>query len=164
LAEIERASADNNGAFGNELAGADTLADAQILLFDYSVKLLGYAKDVDFNFVGDTRIDLTLPAAATTYRFSLIRIVNRGTTASLTTAQFGVFTQPAGAPIALVTGGSSMATITSNTVNVDRNAMEATFAVSPFNSFNYDHLFFRITQAQGAAASGDVFIFGFPMP
>ena len=32
LAEIEKASADNNGAFGNELAGSDTLADALALL------------------------------------------------------------------------------------------------------------------------------------
>ena len=124
-----------------------------------AVILAGYALNVDFNSVADTAITLALPSGVSRWRWQSTCIHNTGTTASLTTAQYGIFTATGGGGVALVASGSSMATITSNTLNTDRNALSTGFAVNANNVFDYTTLYFRVTQAQGAAASGNVYLY-----
>jgi len=54
-----------------------------------------------------------------------------------------------------------MTAITSNNVNSTTNAMSAT---APGGIWNVTTLYFRVTQAQGASANCNVYIYVQPMP
>jgi hypothetical protein len=123
-------------------------------------QLLGYAVGVDFNAVADTSIVLDVPYGE--WRLSVVGIANTGATASLTTAQYGLFSAAGGGGTALVASGTAMSGLTSATVNANGSYMQTAAAVSA--RLNLTTVHFRITQAQGAAASGNVYIIGFYLP
>lgn len=123
---------------------------------------LGYLKGINLNATGDNSITLTLPTGITSYRVQLVRIHNVGTTASLTTAQAGVFTGAGGTGTTIVTA-TALSSLTQNTINTAGAALDLT--VVPTNAFfNHTTMFFRVTVAQGAAATADVYIYGFAFP
>lgn len=110
----------------------------------------------------DTNINLNLPS--TNYRVNAIFLNNvGGATASLTTAQLGVFTAGGGGGLQLV-APALVNTITSNTINVDRNVAALTVTGNAANALNVNPLVARVTVAQGAAASAKLCIYGSPMP
>lgn len=121
--------------------------------------ILGFAKTVDLNTVGDTHIFLSLPT--TNWLFEGVWVVNKGTTASLTNAQFGLFSAAAGGGTALVAGGTALSSITSDTINTATNAF---VSVSNTVAYNFTSVYFRVTTQQGAAATADVYITGHPLP
>lgn len=149
---------------GNNTGGAANAADltrAQVNnMLGSGVILAGYANAVDFNAVADTVIALTLPT--TNYRLFLCSITNQGTTASLTTAQFGLFSAAAGGGTAVIASGTAMSPLTSNAANTATSYMQTAPSISAW--YNFTTLYFRVTQAQGAAASGSVYIFVQPLP
>lgn len=123
----------------------------------------GFATGINFNSVGDTAITIALPAGITNYRINNFLVTNTGTTASLTTAQFGVFSAAAGGGTAISAAGQSMAGLTSNTVNTNGSILNVAPATT--NGYlNFTTLFFRITTAQGAAATGNFYIVIVPLP
>lgn len=137
---------------------AITVAAAQAN-FGYSAIIGGFANNVNFNAVGDTQITITAPTG--NYRINSITIVNQGATAALNVAQYGLFSAAGGGGTALVAGGTAMNSITSNTVNTAVNHLvNATVTAT----WNLSSVFFRITTAQGAAASGSVYIIIQPLP
>jgi hypothetical protein len=125
-----------------------------------SPQLLGYAIGVDFNAVADTAITINLPYGW--WRLSVVGFTNTGTTASLTTAQYGLFTAAGGAGTALVSSGTALSGLTSNTINTNGSYGQTAASVSAY--LNLTTVYFRVTQAQGAAASGNVYIIGFYLP
>lgn len=132
-----------------------TQAQASALLVN-PVITLGVA--VDFNTVGDYAI--TIPSWITRWGVNAFRILNSGTTASLTTAQYGIFTGAGGTGTAIIASGSSLAAITSNAANTAANFLQPGLTVSAY--WSVSTVYFRVTQAQGAAASGTVYLILIP--
>jgi hypothetical protein len=128
---------------------------------DSGMVLLGQATNVNFNSAGDTAITINIAASAE-WRMFIVAITNTGTTASLTTAQYGLFTASGGGGTALVASGTAMSGLTSNTVNTPTNYIQAAPAVGV--RLNITTVYFRITTPQGAAASGNVYIYGNLLP
>lgn len=148
---------------GNNTGGAAapsdlTVAQTQVLLA-YPLILGGWANNVNLNAVADTEITITSPT--TNYRIAAIYVFNTGTTASLTTAQIGVFSASGGGGTAHLASGTALSGITSNTVNTGVNTVNFGLAGPVLNRAS---LFFRVTQAQGAAAAASVYIQIQPFP
>lgn len=116
---------------------------------------------VDFNSVADHAVTVSIPGSAGTYRLNTVVALNTGTTASLTTAKFGVFSAAAGGGTALLAAGQVMTGATTTGVNTTA-ALVST--AGPNSFYNFSTLYFRITTAQGAAASGSVYLVVQPLP
>lgn len=122
----------------------------------------GYALSVNANAVADTAITIKCPT--TNYRISSFIIQNTGTTASLTTAQFGVFTATGGGGTAISAAGQVLSGLTSNAIGASSATVNLTPATTTNAVFNNTTLYFRITQAQGAAATVNVYVILTPLP
>lgn len=126
-----------------------------------AIILLGYAKAINANSVADTAIPISMPAGTSTYRLQSILFNNVGTTAILTVARAGVFSSTGG-------GGTTLAAdqvlsgATSNAVNTVGAASSLTVNSTAY--YNFATVQFRIGTAQGAAATIDVYVYGFAFP
>lgn len=141
-----------SGVLANARGGTGVANPAQILG--------GYANNVNLNSVADTTIAISLPSGVTKYRISNVIVYNKGTTASLTTAAAAIYSAAAAAGTAVV-APAALSSITSNTIDVATNYVILTPIIA---AFDYTTLFFRVTTAQGAAATGDVYLYVQPMP
>lgn len=126
-----------------------------------SAVLLGYAKAINLNAIADTAITLTIPAGAT-FRIQAGVLVNNGTTASLTTARVGVFSAAGGGGSALF-ADQAVSAITTNAVNTNAASLNLAIALGAA-ALNFTTVYLRVGTAQGAAASGDFYLYGFVMP
>lgn len=125
----------------------------------------GYAVSVNANSVGDTAIAINCPTP--NYRISSVVIQNVGTTASLTTAQFGIFTATGGGGTAISAAGQVLTALTSNTTGANGavlNHVPATNPTAVWTVASNSTLYFRITTAQGAAATLRVYVIIHPLP
>jgi len=138
----------NTGSTANS---ADlTVAQVQTML---SVPQVEVTVAVDFNSA-NTDFPITIPTHFTKYRVFLGYTANSGTTASITTARGGLFTQAAGAGIALVPD-AALSGLTSNAADTVGN----TIAQNPIITVTLTRastptIYYRVSTAQGAAASG----------
>jgi hypothetical protein len=106
--------------------------------------------DVDLNTVADYPITVPLPPTGF-YRINAVFVANTGNTASLTTAKIGVFSAASGGGTAIVTSGTALSAITSNTVNTAAGMTNLTVAQA--NAFwNLTTIYVRVTTGQGASA------------
>lgn len=114
--------------------------------------LLGFSATINFNAVTDHPIPIALPPGFTRYRIQGINTINTGAASTLTTAQYGVFTSPGGAGTVIVASGSALSSLTSNAAATTTSLL----VVGPVITAYYTNttLYYRVTQAQGAAASG----------
>jgi hypothetical protein len=119
------------------------------------------ATAVNFNAVGDTAMAITLPTGFTRYTLGNIRI--SGASASLTTAQFGLFTAASGGGTAIISGGTAI-TVSTASDNTNNNAMIATPSNANTQSFTAATLYFRVTNAEGSAATAGVTLVYTPLP
>lgn len=161
LANMPALTLKGNNTGGSAAANDLTFTTVNPML-NYSTYIAAFATGVNFNAVGDTTLNITLPGGITNWRLFAFSISNEGTTASLTTAQYGIFSGAGGTGTALQAGGTSMAGLTSNAVNGNQSMISTggTFGAK----FNFTTVFFRITTAQGAAASGSVYLVIQPLP
>jgi hypothetical protein len=144
--------------------GYDTIAQQYIKIPVSALAInefAGVANNVNFNAIADTQIPIVSPTP--NYRIAGFLIQNTGTTASLTVAQFGIFTAAAGGGTALVASGTAMSGMTSNAINTNTNAVSFN-STQAATAVNYTSVFFRITTPQGAAASGNVYVWIQPYP
>src|ERR1051326_389854 len=119
------------------------------------------ATGVNFNSATtDTTIPITLPTGFTRYVVATVRI--SGASASISTATAGVFTG-AGATGQTVAATQAI-TVTTASDNANNNAMSLTLTNGSTESYTAANLFFRVTTAQGAAATGTVTIAIAPLP
>lgn len=116
----------------------------------YTVKATG----VNANSVADTAIAIPLPTGVTSYRVAKVTGLNPS--ASLTAAQAGLYTAAGGGGTAIC-AAQALSGLTTNAANTAGNAADLTQA-NGATAFTATTLYFRITTAQGAAATLDVVV------
>lgn len=148
-------------------SGASTLPNTNGLLWNTGLgpPLTSLSTAVNFNAVGDYPINITLPPGATAYRLGAIVTINTGPgAASLTTAQMGMWSGPGATGINIIASGTALTTIVSNSPNTQNATLQHTTVVGISAAYlNFPTLFYRVTQAQGAAAAGRVTVQIVPM-
>ena len=122
----------------------------QNLATNQAIRLLASAQSVNLNATGDT----VMPVINTS-RYSVSNVVFTNASTSLTTAAAGVFPSAAAGGTAIVSnvalsGQTSAAVVTAATVN-------NTAALTGQN------IYFNVGTAQGAAATMDVFVYGYDL-
>lgn len=109
------------------------------------------ARSVDFNAIGDTLFSIIFPGIFSRFLLNSVKISHAS--GSLSTATFGVFSAVAGGGTALIAGGTAI-TVTTSAENTANNAQTV---LGPTNtSYNFTSVYFRVTNPQGAAVTGDV--------
>jgi hypothetical protein len=113
--------------------------------------------NINANSVGDTQFSVPILSPFTRYKIEEYIIENVGTTASLTTAQFGIWTAAAAGGQVIQTA-TALSGLTSNGDNLTGGLITisqySTPAIAfPLARFTFSTLFFRITTPQGAAAT-----------
>ena len=122
----------------------------QNLATNQAIRLLASAQSVNLNATGDT----VMPVINTS-RYSVSNVVFTNASTSLTTAAAGVFPSAAAGGTAIVSnvalsGQTSASVVTAATVN-------NTAALTGQN------IYFNVGTAQGAAATMDVFVYGYDL-
>ena len=122
----------------------------QTLATNQAIRLLASAQSVNLNATGDT----VMPVINTA-RYSVSIVVFTNASTSLSTAAAGVFPSAAAGGTAIVSnvalsGQTSAAVVTAATVN-------NTAALTGQN------IYFNVGTAQGAAATMDVFVYGYDL-
>ena len=114
-----------------------------------AIRLLGVGKSVNLNATGDTPIPIIGSS-----NFSVAHVVLTNASVSLTTALAGLFTAPAAGGVAIV-ANAALSAATSAAV-VSQRTVASTNAVTANRT-----LYFNVGTAQGAAATGDVYVYGY---
>lgn len=119
---------------------------------------------VNANAVADNPITITLPTGATRFRVANISLINTGATASLTAAQYGIFSAAAGGGTAYVAAGAVLTGLTATGLSAAGAFANATNVGATIMFPSGTQFFFRITTGQGAAATIDVIFVIEPYP
>lgn len=126
-------------------------SNSQNLNTQQALRLLAVSKGVNVNATGD---QATLQIiCATTYSVSNVIVTNASV--SLTTALAGVFTAPAAGGTAIV-ANAALSALTGSTV-VSQRTVASTAAQTAQN------LYLNVGTAQGAAATVDVYVYGYDL-
>jgi hypothetical protein len=134
-------------------------ASSRVHYQEYGLILGGMAA-VDFN-AANTDHAISIYCPTPTYRINNIVVVNDGATASLTTATGGIFSSTGGGGTT-ISANSALAAVTSNA----NNTASATIGFGLTTAaarFDYTTLYYRTGTAQGAAATGKVYIWIQPL-
>lgn len=113
-----------------------------------AIRLLAAFRGVNVNATGDT----VLPIIASS-RYSVSNVVLTNASISLTTAAAGVFTLPAAAGTGIV-ANAALSALTGPTI-VSQSTVASTVAQTGQN------LYLNVATAQGAAATLDIFVYGY---
>lgn len=117
-------------------------------------------KNVNFNSANtDTALAFTLPTGITRYVVLALRISNAS--ASISTATCGLFTATGGGGAAIA--ATQAITVTATAADVVNNTMLLTGINNSTNAYNDATLQFRVTVAQGSAATADVILYIVPL-
>jgi hypothetical protein len=117
-----------------------------------AIRLLTSAQSVNLNATGDTVLPIV-----NTDRFSVSNVIFTNASTSLTTAAAGVFTAPSAGGTAIV-ANAALSALTSSSVVSQR-----TVAATAAQTGNVTSLYFNVGTAQGAAATADVFVYGYDL-
>lgn len=116
-----------------------------------ALRLLSVARAVNVNAVGDTALPILTSAT-----WSVSNVIVTNASVSLTAAAAGVFTAPGAGGTAIV-ASAALAGLTGPTVVSQRTvATTAAFTATPA-------MYLNVSVAQGAAATVDVFIYGYDL-
>jgi hypothetical protein len=115
-----------------------------------AIRLLASYQGVNVNATGDT----VLPIQNTT-NYSVSNVIFTNASTSLTTAEAGVFTAPSAGGTAIV-ADAALSALTASTV-VSQRTVAATATQSGQN------LYVNVSVAQGAAATMDVYVYGYDL-
>ena len=121
------------------------------LASNQALRLLASAQGVNLNSVADT--PAVVVSDSGNYSVQTVIVTNAST--SLTTAQLAVYTGPGASGTAI----KSAAALTGNTTAAKVNLLSATST----DAVSGTPLYIRCTTAQGAAATADVFIYGYDL-
>ncbi len=113
-------------------------------------RLLAVAKGVNANVVGDTLMPVINATA-----YSVLIVMKTNASTSLTTAVGGVYTAPAA-------GGTAVLTAAALSGNTSAPVVVATAPTTTAQQ-TAQTLYFRITTAQGGAATVDVLLYGYDL-
>jgi hypothetical protein len=130
---------------------ATTVANhPQNLSTNQAIRLLASFQGVNVNATGDTVLPII-----NTDRYSVSNVVFTNASTSLTTALAGVFTAPSAGGTAIV-ANAALSAMTSASV-VSQRTVASTAAHTGQN------LYVNVGTAQGAAATMDVFVYGYDL-
>jgi voltage-gated potassium channel Kch len=115
-----------------------------------AIRLLAVMKAVNVNATGDTALPII---SATNY--SVSNVVMSGATISLTTAAAGLFTAPGAGGTAIV-ANAALSGLTGPTIVSQRTVASTTNRTE-------QTLYFNVATAQGAAATADLYIYGYDL-
>lgn len=118
----------------------------------YQYALLGILRSANFNTTADQPIPISLPAGLTRYVIDKIDVCNASL--SLTLAAGGFYTAASKGGTAVVAAAQLYSALTGATV-----LLNPTLAV-PNTLRTESPLYFALTTAQGAAATGDIYVWG----
>lgn len=128
-----------------------TVTPNYVLVPQNEFRLLAQAKGVNANALGDTPMPVI-----TSNPFSVFQVVATNASISLTTAAAGVFTSANAGGTAIV-ANAALSGLTGPTI-VSQRTVASTAVIS-----NVPVLFFNVATAQGAAATLDVYVYGFDL-
>jgi hypothetical protein len=114
------------------------------------------AKAVSANLVADTPLIVPLPPGVTRYRVTRLTVI-ADTGVPLTAAQAALYNAASGGGVAIASP-QALSGLTSTSPATAGNAIDLTLALAPATFFTTATLFFRITTAQGSAATIDVIL------
>ena len=120
------------------------------LATNQALRLIASAQTVNLNSVGDTLANILVAG-----RVSVQSIIVTNASVDLTTAQLAIYTAPAA-------GGTAVKTAYTLTGNTTATKAVVTAATST-DAITGLNLYVRNTTAQGAAATADVFIYGYDL-
>ena len=120
------------------------------LATNQAYRLLASAQGVNLNSVADT-----VAAIVNSSSYSVQDIIVANASVNLTTAQLAVYSGPGATGVAVKTAYALTGNSASDKVVVT--------AATDTDSLTGDNLYIRCTTAQGAAATADVFIYGFDL-
>lgn len=120
------------------------------LATNQALRLIASAQSVNLNTVGDTVANILVSG-----RVSVQSIIVTNASVDLTTAQLAVYTGPAA-------GGTAVKTAYALTGNTTAAKVVVTAATST-DAVTSTPLYIRCTTVQGAAATADVFIYGYDL-
>jgi hypothetical protein len=120
------------------------------LATNQALRLIASAQSVNLNSVGDTLATILVSG-----RVSVQSIIVTNASVDLTTAQLAIYTAPAA-------GGTAVKTAYALTGNTTAAKTVVTAATST-DAITGLNLYVRNTTAQGAAATADVFIYGYDL-
>ena len=121
------------------------------LATNQALRLLASAQGVNLNSVADTVANLVNDSG----NVSVQSIIVANASVDLTTAQLAVYTGPGATGTAIKTAYALTGNSTSAKVVVT--------AATSTDAIDVDKLYIRCTTAQGAAATADVFIYGYDL-
>jgi hypothetical protein len=117
---------------------------------------------VNFNQTAfDNQILINLPAGFTRWRCD--RILISDSSGALSTATCGVFTGVGGTGTQIVASGSAI-TVTTNAIDTNNNMQSLTINDQNTTALSDTAIYFRLQNAQGSAATGNVSVFYEPLP
>ena len=119
------------------------------LASNQAIRLLGVATGVNVNATGDQAVI----AINNSTNYSVSNVVFTNASISLTTAAAGLFTAPSAAGTAIV-ANAALSALTGSTV-VSQRTVASTATQSAQN------LYLHVGTAQGAAATMDVYVYGY---
>ena len=120
------------------------------LATNQAIRLLASAQGVNVNSAADTAMPII-----NTSRWSVSNVVFTNASISLTTATAGVFTAPAGGGTAIVADAALSALNAASVVS--QRTVASTAAQTG------DYLYLDVGTVQGAAATMDVFVYGYDL-
>ena len=115
-----------------------------------AIRLIASAQSVNLNSVGDTVAQILVAG-----RVSVAYVLLTNASTSLTTAAFAVYTLPAA-------GGTAVLSATTPT-GATTAAKVVNTAASSTDAITGQYLYIRNTTAQAAAATADIFIYGYDL-
>jgi hypothetical protein len=120
----------------------------------YDSRIIGFLKSANMNVTTDNVIPIAPGNAGQTYRITEIIVTNASI--SLTTAAGGVYTAASKGGTAVVAAGQVYSALTTSS-----KVLALTIAVT--DKRTEDPLYLNLTTGQGAAATADVYIVGYPL-
>ena len=134
----------------NPGAASTTSSRPSNLATNQALRLIASAQGVNLNTVGDTVANILVSG-----RVSVQSIIVTNASTDLTTAQLAVYTGPSA-------GGTAVKSAYALTGNTTASKTVVTAATST-DAITSTPLYIRCTTAQGAAATADVFIYGYDL-
>ena len=122
----------------------------QGLASNQALRLIGSIQGVNLNLAGDNAVPILNSG-----RVSPAYVLVTNASTSLTTAQLAVYPQPAAGGTAVI--GATALTGATTAAKVVNTAATGTDALTGTN------VYVRVTTAQGAAATADVFVYGYDL-
>lgn len=122
----------------------------QVIASNQALRLIGSAQAVNLNTTGDNTVQIINAG-----RVSPAYVLVTNASTSLTTAQLAVYPQPAAGGTAII--GATALTGATTAAKVVNTAATGTDALTGSN------IYVRVTTAQGAAATADVFVYGYDL-